>query len=327
MVIRVTGKKGNIGPSLKGRLYSYQNKFGHITASWPKPRGKARSEAQQWAQDRFTEACKIMKLMPGDFIAYAAENCKGKPMLPRDALMAALYGRGPVIYLPSGRVIRPMATRIDMSTMMDNLAWGHYDMLYRTEDTWVGLHAPDYPGFLAFDPSQGYLWVDANDVGGGDVWMIGERGSQNNINSNFKANQLIPFADFLLNRVALQNNWGNEANCCLWLFKGNTSNDILGDLIWNVMVPQENGPSGKIVEVPIPPTIMQKGQRYFIGVSTLGASATANTVLFTQNPPYGPLPILPDPARYQLNDDTPSPGQTMSFGSGANTFCIFLGGQ
>lgn len=268
-----------------------------------------------------------MKLMHGDFIAYAAQDVKGKPMLPRDALMAALYGKGPVVVLPSGRVLRPMATRIEMSQMMDNIASDPGDLMWRDESKWVPLHAPDVPAFLVFDPSQGYLWVQASDVGGGSPWVVNESGSANNINANFKANQMQPFQDFILQEVALQNGWGGAGNIKLYLFEGNFSNDQLNALIWKVDVPAVAGSAGKIVVVPIPETVLLAGHRYFIGVASEGDPGTANTVLWTGAPTYGGLPLKNDPARYHLTDDTPSVGQSLSFGSGANTFCIFLRGK
>lgn len=313
MVIRVTRKKGNVGPSLKGRLYSYENKFGNITASWPKPRGKAKSEAQQWAQDRFTEACKIMKLMPGDFLAYAAENCKGKPMLPRDALMAALYGRGPVIYLPSGRVLRPMATRIDMSTMMDNLAWKPFSMLYRDDDTWVGLDPPSETSVLVFDVAQGYLWVEASSLQSSGVWQIPESDTTQNENKNCKGNVIEPFADFFIDRAVVNNNFSSGETCILSIFEINGSDFILGKLL-DVPLPISSASGQKVYDVDLGLDLtLQAGHRYVISVRNPTAGDTNNTGVRRGNPFAPSLPTWRQQASFGCAKADPQIGDKFDF--------------
>lgn len=169
--LKAGNKRGNVGPSLRGQFYSYEKDQGMILSSWPKPRGAPKSEAQRKAQELFVDACKAMKRMDGDFIEYARLNSAGTPMLPRDALMAALYGRGPVFILPNGERRYPMANRVDMSMLLDSIADSDGMLLYRDKnDLWVGL-APSLPGRILTMGDDGMpVWGAAVSGGSSNAW-------------------------------------------------------------------------------------------------------------------------------------------------------------
>lgn len=159
-VIKATNKRGKVGPSLRGQFYSYEKDDGLILSQWPKPRGAAKSEAQLKAQELFTECCKAMKRMDGNFINYARLNSAGTPMLPRDALMAALYGRGPTMIFQDGTKRYSMASRVDMSQLLDNLADKDFMLLFRDDqDLWVGLPIGDNGDVLTVSPAGKPSWA------------------------------------------------------------------------------------------------------------------------------------------------------------------------
>lgn len=327
MVIRATFKRGTIGPSLRGRFYSYGSAHGEIVATWPKKRPGFYSDDQEFSKKLFADCCVAMKVMNGEFIRYAYEDSKGKPMLPRDALMAALYGRGPVIRKADGEVLRPMATRLDMSMLMDNLAWEEWSMLYRDQDTWQGLSAPETTGFLAFDPAQGYLWVESANVSGGQVWQLHGAMGTTNINQNAKGNQYIPFEDITLSQISIGGAWNNEAGIYAFIWEITTSGDTLVSKLWEEELYLQAGSSNRIWHMPVPDIILQSGHRYWIGVRTSTGVATANTIIRTAPPAFGGLPIFPDPARYQLSSNNPAPGASLTFGSASSVFAIGLKGK
>lgn len=298
-----------------------------VTCTWPPKRPGKGSEDQEFAKRMFKECCVAMKVMNGAFIAYAAQDAKGKPMLPRDSLMAALYGRGPTIRHSDGTVIRPMATRLDMSTLMDNIAWEPNSMLIRDEDTWIGLSAPDDTGFLAFDPSQGFVWVEAANVSGGQVWHLHGAMGTTNINQNAKGNQYIPFEDITLSQISIGGAWNNEAGIYAFIWEITTSGDTLVQKLWEEELYLQAGSSNRIWHMPVPEVILLSGHRYWIGVRTSTGVATANTIVRTAPPAFGGLPIFPDPARYQLSQVNPAPGHTLTFGSASSVFAIGLKGK
>lgn len=129
-------KRGQIGPSLKGQYYQYERNGRWVTANWPKKRGPARSQKQKNAEIAFAEACFAMKRTASEIQMFHRENAKGTPMLPRDSLMAALYGNGPAIHFYNGKVIKPMANKYLASTVLDAIGWEKGMLLYRSEDTW-----------------------------------------------------------------------------------------------------------------------------------------------------------------------------------------------
>lgn len=174
MVIKTADKRGGIGPSMRGLFYSYEKDGKYIASAWPPKRGKPKTEAQEQSQALFKEACQGLKSMDAHFIEYARKDCKGKPMLPRDALMAMGYGRGPTIELLDGRKMRAMATRVDLSELLDNIAWEPGTILYRnSEDMWVGL-SPGLQGeVLTVDENRMPYWtLVETEPGGGGAWEV-----------------------------------------------------------------------------------------------------------------------------------------------------------
>lgn len=87
----------------------------------------------------FRTACEAMKRLDPNFQNAAREASKDTPMLPRDVLMAALYGRGPVVYLTNGERLVPMPRRIEMSEMLDNLSYTPGAMMFRGPYAWEGI--------------------------------------------------------------------------------------------------------------------------------------------------------------------------------------------
>lgn len=312
MVIRVTFKSGDIGPSLKGRLYSYTSVYGEVTASWPKKRSGKPTEMQLRAQDRFREACIMMKIMHPDFIAYAAKDTKGKPMLPRDALMAALFGRGPNIYNSRGEVIRPMATRIDFSQLLDNLAWKPGSILYRTDDTWVGLDPPNDLKALIWAVGQGPEWADPVELGVGKGWWLPSNGSSEVSSFNTKGTQFLPFKDINIDALTIRHalsigQFGGVTIYAVTPTWGIT--EIVADYP-NIL----NGGTGEqVVHYDLPATItFLAGQNYVIAARRPTAAGNSNTLLRrTQNPTLN-LPIEPFYRMVYMNSAAPMVGNTFT---------------
>lgn len=136
MAISDDGKRGQIGPSLRGLIYQYERDGVWVTSKWPKKRGKKATPRQKLAQEAFKQAMLAMKLTAPAIQLFHRIAAKGTPMLPRDSLMAALYGNGPTIHTYSGKVIKPMANRILSSTVLDALGSDPGTILYRGPEIW-----------------------------------------------------------------------------------------------------------------------------------------------------------------------------------------------
>ena len=167
MVLKAGKDRGQIGPSLRGLIYQYERYGQVVTSKWPKKRGKPRSEKQALAQYAFSEVCKAIKGTAAEIQMYHRENASGTPMLPRDTLMAALYGNGPTINLYGGKVIKPMANKYLASTVLDAIGWEYGALLFRGAETWDAL-PPGEPGQVLIQGNLGEppFWGDAPGGGG-----------------------------------------------------------------------------------------------------------------------------------------------------------------
>lgn len=176
MALSDTLKRGEIGASLKGQFYQYQRHGKWVTAKWPKKRGKAKSAAQLQAEKDFAAVCRAIKLTAAEVQMYARANAHGTPMLPRDAMMAALYGNGPTIRTYSGKVIKPVANALLSSTVLDAIGWAKGDMLVRNDDRWEVL-SPGFEGYILQTNGPGKLptWVEPSGGGGSSsrLWFSG----------------------------------------------------------------------------------------------------------------------------------------------------------
>lgn len=167
MALSDTLKRGIIGPSFKGAFYSYERNGKWVVAKWPKKPPAAKTENQRLSQEVFRQVCHAIKHTDAQIQTYHRENAKGTPMLPRDTLMAALYGNGPAIRFYSGEVIKPMSDKLMASTVLDAIGWGLGTLLVRGKDTWDAL-PPGEAGQVLIAGNAGEVpyWGEAPGGGG-----------------------------------------------------------------------------------------------------------------------------------------------------------------
>ena len=166
MALSDTLKRGQIGPSLRGQFYQYQRNGKWVTAAWPKPRKKPPTPGQAAARKLFSDVCKAIKSSAGEIQSFHRANAMGTPMLPRDTLMAALYGNGPTIKTYDGKVIKPMANRYLASTVLDALAWEEGAMFFRGKEYWEPIPPGQDGQVLSYVAAEKKpMWIEAG--GGG----------------------------------------------------------------------------------------------------------------------------------------------------------------
>lgn len=183
MALSDNNRRGQVGPSLRGLIYQYERNGVWVTSKWPKKRGKVATAKQKEAQEAFRAVMRAMKLTAADIQSFHRDASKGTPMLPRDTLMAALYGNGPTMRFYSGKVIKPMANKLLSSTVLDAIGWERGDILYRGENSWEVLKKPPQEAVLFYDQGTNKpLWVDAAAVGGnGGYWMPNDTGQRSGL--------------------------------------------------------------------------------------------------------------------------------------------------
>lgn len=163
----------HIGPSHKGRYYSYHSQGRLITAAWPVPRGKPRTPDQARTQIRWKCVCWSIKMLPAETQNWARTAVQNSPFLPRDILVSALYGRGPMVFFPDGSRLINLATKVNMSEVMDNIGYTRGALLYRDVDLWKELPPPESALVLGYNlTTKKPEWVPQAGGGGGAgyVW-------------------------------------------------------------------------------------------------------------------------------------------------------------
>lgn len=198
---------------MKGLFYSYQRNGQWVVCMWPKKTCREPTPDEEVARQRFKQVCEALKRMHPSILYYFRMNSWGTPMLPRDALMAMIYGKGPVIVRPNGEKVRPMASRLDMSMLLDNLAWKPGSILWRDENTWVGLDAGAVGQVLTVNHDTGFPeWRDPA-KGGSGGWSVPARGSMNSsYQGGCLGSDFFPLIDFKLRRVVVRHNFPATAS-------------------------------------------------------------------------------------------------------------------
>ena len=327
MLIRSTFKRGKIGQSFKGLAYSYTSKHGEVYASMPKKPGKARTSLQQQNMDMFKDACIAMKLLPAPFLNAAREAAKDTPMLPRDCILAALYGQGPVFFLPGGRRLIPMARRVDMSSVMDNLAWKPGSLLWRDNDLWVGLDRPDVPSLLGFDMVNGPVWLDAENFGSSRLWQAPIPGLIVTNNFNCKGAFYSPFEHIITYQMSFWHEIQSGKTPWISVYRltvGNVIEQILADETTGVTV---TGAAGFITHAFSAPFVMEPGARYVfcVRVPTDADAASTRVNVATRTQPV--LPIIPQWGRYGCAKANPVVGDVFTSLATTETYSIGFQGR
>lgn len=317
MVIRQGYKRGQIGPSYRGAFYTYDVQGGSRTAAWPPKRGKPKTPAQAFTQALFAECCRAMKAMDPTIINYARENCKGTPMLPRDGLMAALYGRGPTFILPNGERRFSMATRVDMSMLMDNIAWKPGSILYRgSDDLWIGLDPGGVGQVLTVGEGLMPSWQDPKGGGGGSyIWCVAS--SLSGSAHATKGGWFNPMVTGEIPKVVIVHQFTAGQQLSMRIYRLNGSNVIQEVLADQPIVTTQDGTT-RTLEMPVdPPAAFSPGDRIAICVSQIGAGNTVALRVMNAGTYNVNFPATGGTGYAQIDQENPAVGQTMSVVAGA----------
>lgn len=327
MVIRSTFKRGKIGQSFKGLAYSYTSKHGEVVASMPSKPGKARSSLQQQNMDLFKQATIAMKLMPAPFLVKSAKDAKGTPMLPRDAILAALYGKGPTIVLPGGRVIRPMANRVDMSSVMDNIAWRPGSMLWRDNELWQGIDPPAVPSLLGFDLVDGPVWLDAENFGSSRIWQNPIPGLIVSSSFNCKGSLYVPHDHIICYGMSSYNEIENGKTVwfsCYEVTVGRVISAIKADEQYPVAM---SGGARYLTHQWATPFILSPGNLYVFAVRVPADATTFNTRQNIAPRDQKMLPLVPSYARFALASQNPVVGDQFTSQTTSEQYAIGIQGR
>lgn len=114
---------------------------------WPRPRGKAKTEAQAEQQDWFRQMQWATKYMDSRLMMQAMMAVQGTPLLPRDVLTMLHAGRLLAFNLEDGRRIFPVQAVQDVSQSLDVLGQEPGMILRRGSQYWEGVQQPTPGGW------------------------------------------------------------------------------------------------------------------------------------------------------------------------------------
>lgn len=171
-IIQNDGKRERRRPSLKGGVMLDVVNGSERARSWPKKRGKPKSQKTADQNEWFRQAQWATKFMPAEMYWQIAEAVKGTPLLPRDILTMMMAGRLLAFTLPNGRTIWSEAVANDVTTALDVISDVPGAMLVRGQDHWQAI-LPGADGLILTSKGPGQIpeW-DANGGGGGAEPLI-----------------------------------------------------------------------------------------------------------------------------------------------------------
>lgn len=317
MALSDDNKRGQIGPSLRGLIYQYERDGKFVTSKWPKKRGRKATEKQKLAQQAFKNVMLAMKLTASNIQIGHRAAAHGTPMLPRDTLMAALYGNGPAITYYSGKVIKPMSNRYLSSTVLDALAWEPGQMLWRGPDTWepvpVGL-----PGQVlqSNGPDEAPSWVQPS---GGEtlrIYQMMEPGGLNTRAYNCKGGWFQPIIDLTLAAVFLKSDARPTDILDFRCYEISNIGKIL-DVVAEFpnLVPYVSNPQYLRIELPLA-LELKAGKFYATMVSTRGETNIYATRIYSSGAYPITTPLTELHGWVVLAKEVPVVGDTLERGSG-----------
>lgn len=130
-------------PSLRGAFLIRPGRSGQVAQGWPKPPKKRKSKKQQDAIAAFKEAAIIGKFAPAEDQMTARRLSHGSQFLPRDLQYMAIYGRLCTLFFTNGRRVYQLASRYDLTELLDILGFAPGSILFRGPEFWETLAAPE----------------------------------------------------------------------------------------------------------------------------------------------------------------------------------------
>lgn len=110
-----------------------------VAAAWPKPAKKNLSPKQAEAVAKFKEAAILAKYAPAEDQMTSRQLAEGSQFLPRDLQYMAIYGRLATLFFTNGQRRYQLASRYELTELLDILGFAPGSILFRGPDFWEAL--------------------------------------------------------------------------------------------------------------------------------------------------------------------------------------------
>lgn len=170
------------GPFIKSRqlaigktLYVRELRGQLIACKWPRRRTRPTNETTIEQMEKFRQANWAAKYAPAEIQIAYTQLVKGTQLLPRDLMVAAMYGRGFTWLNPNHRRRYPVVALRDLSDTLDILGSNPGDIIVRGIQRWEAIVAPSAgliltsstpgnpPSWLGVPPGSG-VWQQIADT-------------------------------------------------------------------------------------------------------------------------------------------------------------------
>lgn len=161
-------------PSWRGVGYSRDTRWGPIFQQWPRRRGKPRNPYDFYRQKEFGIAARWASSPTWQELATAVYWTAGTSLVPRDMLMAGMYGTAFIVIHPDGTQIEPARHMTNNPQyMLDLITTEPGSMLWRSPIGWIAVE-PGIPGQVLTDQLAGPSWQTPLGGGGSTAWTLAQ---------------------------------------------------------------------------------------------------------------------------------------------------------
>ena len=127
---------GRRTPSLGKRIVVREHRGQIVLQAWPRKSKRPLHPTTIEANEKFRQANLLTKYVSADQQILAREASEGTPLLPRDLLIAAMYGRLWAIDIVGEGTLYSLAMASDVSQNLDIIGQLPGDTLARADETW-----------------------------------------------------------------------------------------------------------------------------------------------------------------------------------------------
>lgn len=153
------GRAGKRGPSFKKSLTLAERDGRLIASKWPSKQPGPLSQKQTDAMEKFRQAQLVAKYAPAREQIIALEVTAGTPLLPRDILTMAMYGRLFAIEVPGTGTYYPIAWYNDIQAALNVFNPPTGSLLTRAPGTWSVIPpGPVGSALTSQGPGNNIIW-------------------------------------------------------------------------------------------------------------------------------------------------------------------------
>lgn len=166
---------GRRKPAVGKAFYVRELRGQLLLCKWPRKRGRPLHPTTREQNEKFRQANWLAKYAPAAIQMAHRTVVEGTSLLPRDLMIASMYGRGFDFVIPGARRRYPVAARQDLTDTLDILGALAGGIIARGPDQWEGVSPTQAGQALISGPtgqaptyqtigSQDGLWVQVEDV-------------------------------------------------------------------------------------------------------------------------------------------------------------------